>query len=123
MGKEIINLPNTPEHPYSPAVRAGDFIFVSGQIGAVDAAGSEVKGTADQTRQCLEKIKQILAAAGASLDDVVKVTVFLHSEADVAAMNEVYRSYFPEDKPARSTAITGLPQAELLVEIDCIAHT
>ena len=123
MGKEVINLPDMPEQPYSPAVRAGDYLFVSGQIGSVDAEEREVKGIAAQTRRCLEKVKQVLAAGGASLGDVVKVTVFLRSEADFTVMNEVYQSYFPEDKPARSTVIVGLPRPELLVEIECIAYT
>lgn len=122
MGKEVINLPDTPRLPYSSAIRAGNFIFVSGQTGSVDAEGREVKGIEAQTRQCFEKVKQVLAVAGMSLDDVIKVTVFLRNEADFASMNEVYQGYFAEDKPARSTIVVGLPRPDMLIEIECIAY-
>lgn len=121
MGKEVINLPSAQARPYSSAVKAGGYIFVSGHLGSVDADGKEVKGIAAQTKQCLENVKQVLAAADASLDDVVKVTVFLRSEADFASMNEAYQSYFPDDKPARSTVVTGLVLPDMLIEIECIA--
>ena len=121
MVKEFINLPSTLTRPYSSAVRAGDYIFVSGHLGSVDSEGKEVQGIVAQTKQCLDNVKQTLAAAGASLDDVVKVTVFLHSEKDFAGMNEAYQSYFPEEKPARSTVVSGLVLPNMLIEIECIA--
>ncbi|MBA7698458.1 putative aminoacrylate peracid reductase RutC [subsurface metagenome] len=122
MKGEAINLPNAPTLPFSPAIRAGDYIFVSGQGGFVDAAGREVEGIDAQTRQCLENMKRVLVTAGSSLDDVVKVTVFLGSVSDFAGMNEVYQGYFPKDQPARSTAVTGLVIPNMLVEIECIAY-
>ncbi len=120
--REVIIMPNTADRPYSSAVRAGDFIFVSGTMGSVDAQGNPVEGIETQTRQCLENIKQVLQAAGSSLSDVVKVTVFLGNIDDFAKMNEVYRGYFPKDAPARATAITGLVRSDMLIEIECIAY-
>lgn len=122
MAKEVIMIPNAPKYPFSPAIRAGDYIFVSGQGGFVDAEGREIKGIEAQTRQCLENMKVVLAAAGCSMDDVVKVTVFLGNVNDFAKMNQVYQSYFPEDHPARSTAKTGLVMPSMLIEMECIAY-
>ena len=122
MAKEIIRISNAPSYPFSPAVRAGDYIFVSGQGGFVDAQGKEVKGIEAQTERCLDNIRRILEAAGSSLTDVVKVTVFLGDVAHFAKMNEVYQTYFPEDYPARSTAVTGLVVPTMLVEMECIAY-
>lgn len=122
MAKEVITIPNAPKLPFSPAIRGGDYIFVSGQGGFVDAEGREVKGIEAQTKQCLENMKQVLETAGSSLDDVVKVTVFLGNVNDYAKMNEVYQSYFPKDYPARSTAVTGLVIPNMLIEIECIAY-
>jgi 2-iminobutanoate/2-iminopropanoate deaminase len=122
MKKEVIPVPDTSQLPFSPAIHAGDYIFVSGQVGFVDAGGREVKDIEAQTRLCLENMKRVLAAAGASLDAVVKVTVFLRSEKDFSAMNKVYQDYFGKDKPARSTVITGLALPSMLVEIECIAY-
>lgn len=122
MGKEVVTVPNAPKLPFSPAIKAGDYIFVSGQVGFVDSAGKEVKGVQAQTRQCLENMKQVLAAAGSSLNDVVKTTVFLNVASDFDEMNEAYRSYFPKDYPARSTVVTIPVIANMLVEIECVAY-
>ncbi len=122
MKKEVITVPDAPQLPFSPAIRAGDYIFVSGQVGFVDAGGGEVKGIEAQTKLCLENMKRVLAAAGSSLDAVIKVTVFLRNEKDFSAMNKVYQGYFGDDKPARSTVITGLALPSMLVEIECIAY-
>ncbi len=122
MGKQIISVPNAPKLPFSAAIKAGDYIFVSGQGGFADDKGREVKGVEAQTRQCLENMKQVLETAGASLSDVVKVTVFLGNVDDYAKMNEVYQSYFPKEYPTRSTAITGLAIPNMLVEVECIAY-
>jgi 2-iminobutanoate/2-iminopropanoate deaminase len=123
MVKRVITLPDAPKLPFSPAIRAGDYIFVSGQIGHIDAGGKEVKGIEAQVKQCLENMKRVLVAAGSSLDDVVKVTVFLRNEKDFAKMNEVYQSYFTKDQPARSTVIAGLVMPSMLIEMDCIAYS
>ena len=122
MTKKVISIPGAPKLPLSPAVRSGDFIFVSGQGGHKDTEGKEAKGIEAQTKICLEKVKRVLAAAGASMDDVVKATVFLRNAEDFTKMNEVYQGFFPDDKPARSTVITGLVLPEMLVEIECIAY-
>lgn len=122
MPREIVNIPDWPDRPFSPAVRAGGFIFLSGQGGTSDANGNALKTVEEQTGRCLENIKAVLEAAGASLDDVVKVTVFLGDVNDFDRMNKVYRSYFPTDKPARSTAITGLAVPAMLLEIECVAY-
>jgi len=123
MVKEVITVPNAPKYPFSPAIKAGDYIFVSGQGGFIDAEGKEVKGIEAQTRQCLENMKQVLEVAGSCLDDVVKVTIFTGSAGDYAKMNEVYRSYFPKHYPARSACVTGLVMANMLIEMDCIAYS
>ena len=122
MAKKVITVPNRPKTPYSPGIKAGDYIFVSGQIGLVDDRGRELKGVEAQTRQCLENLKQVLEAAGSSLSDVVKVTVFLVKAADFDKMIEVYQSYFTKDLPARSTVIAGLARPAMEVEIECIAY-
>jgi len=122
MAKEVVAVPNRPKTPYSPGIKAGDYIFVSGQLGTVDDQGRELRGIEAQARQCLENVKQVLEAAGSSLSDVVKVTVFLAKADDFAKMNEVYRSYFTKDLPARSAVITGLPLPGMVIEIECIAY-
>lgn len=123
MTKQVLNVPNAPKMPFSPAIRAGDYIFVSGQGGFEDPeTGEAIKGIEAQTRQCLENMKQVLEMAGSSLNDVVKVTIFLGNVADFARMNAVYQSYFPKDQPARSTAVTGLVVPNMLTEMECIAY-
>ena len=105
-----------PGGPYTPAVRAGDFIYVAGQA----VLGSDVKA---ETRQVLTNIRTILAAAGATMNDVVKCGVFLMEAGDFRAMNEVYAEFFPEGKPARTTIIVAaLPLKDAKVEIDAIAY-
>jgi 2-iminobutanoate/2-iminopropanoate deaminase len=122
--KKVFNVPNAPEYPFSPAIRAEGYIFVSGQGGFQDSeTGETIKGIEAQTRQCLQNMKQALEAAGSSLEDVVKVTVFLGNVVDYAKMNEVYQIYFPKDPPARSTAITGLVIPNMLIEMECIAYS
>ena len=108
--------------PYSQAIKAGGFVFVSGQIPIDPATGLIVKAeVAAQTDRVLQNLKSILAAAGTSLDNVVKTTVFLKSMGDFAAMNEVYARFWKKAPPARSTVeVSRLPK-DVLVEIDVIA--
>ena len=120
--KEFITVPNAPKYPFSPGIRAGDYIFVSGQGGFADAEGREVKGIEAQTRQCLENMKKVLETVGASLADVVKVTIFLGNVADYVKMNEVYQSYFPQNYPARSASVTGLVMPNMLIEVECVVY-
>ncbi|HJX04037.1 MAG TPA: RidA family protein [Dehalococcoidia bacterium] len=122
MQREIINLADGLNLPFSSAVKAGGFIFVSGQVGHIDAEGKPVAGIESQTRQCLQKMIRVLDQAGAGTRDVVKVTVYLRNEEDFAGMNRVYAGYFPQEAPARSTAIAGLALPPMLVEMDCIAY-
>jgi len=124
VSKHVLNVPNAPEYPFSPAIKAGDYIFVSGQGGFQDPeTGETIKGIEAQTKQCLQNMKQVLEVAGSSLEDVVKVTVFLGNVADYAKMNDVYQTYFPKYQPARSTAVTGLVIPNMLIEMECIAYS
>lgn len=112
--------------PYSQAIRIGDTLFASGQIGLDPATGQLVSGgIAEQTTRVLENIKAVLAAAGLNMAHVVKTTVFLKSMNDFSAMNEIYAKYLaPEGvvPPARSTiAVAALPK-DALVEIEVIAR-
>ncbi len=111
-----------PRGPYSPAVRAGDFIFVSGQV-PVDPATQKVI-SADirtETRQVLNNVQRILEGCGATLGDVVKCNVYLADGKDFAAMNEVYAEFFGEAKPARATVACQFAIPGIKVEIDAIA--
>ena len=113
----------TPRGPYSHAVRAGDFIYVSGQ-GPLDPATNQFKlgDVASETRQTLENVRTILRACGADLQDVVKCSVFLTDIKDFAAMNVVYSEFFGEIRPARTTVQATLPGRDTKVEIDCVAY-
>ena len=114
----------TPQGPYSTAVRAGDFLFISGQ-GPVDAVSGEMEQEAsvqDQTRLVLQHVRTILQGCGADLEDVVKCSVFLHDVKDFDAMNEVYAEVFGAYKPARTTVGAGMVALGMKVEIDCIAY-
>ena len=109
--------------PYSHAVRAGDFIFVSGQ-GPIDPA-TDAYSFGDiqhETRLALGNIKRILEGCGASMADVVKCSVFLQDGGDFAAMNVVYAEFFGEAKPARTTVEAKFAKAEMKVEIDAVAY-
>lgn len=106
--------------PYTPAVRAGDFIFVSGQLGMVD--GSLADGVAAQTSQALDNLAGQLDAMGATLDDVVKTTCFLVDMDAFSTFNAAYAVGFGDHRPARSTiAVRELP-AKALVEIEAVAY-
>jgi 2-iminobutanoate/2-iminopropanoate deaminase len=111
-----------PIGPYSQAVRANGFLYVSGQV-ALDPKTGEVSGAdiRQQTERVLENVKGILVAAGVNMHQVVKTTVFLKDMNDFAAMNEVYAKYFTSAPPARSTVqVSRLPK-DALVEIEAIA--
>ena len=112
-----------PRGPYSPAVRAGDFIFVSGQ-GPIDPQKDRFSfgDIKHETRVTLNNIKRILEGCGASMADVVKCSVFLLDGGDFAAMNEVYSEFFGDHKPARTTVEVRFVNREMKVEIDCIAY-
>lgn len=122
--KEVISTNRGPKAigPYSQAIRANGFLFVSGQIAFDPTTGQVVDGdTARQTERILENLKGILEAAGSSLDGAVKTTVFLKDMGDFAAMNEVYGRYFPSNPPARSTVEVARLPRDARVEIELIA--
>lgn len=111
----------TSHVPLSPAVRAGDFVFVSGQV-PVGPDGKIVDGGIEtQTKQVLDNLSAVLAMAGCSLSDVVKTTVWLKHAEEFSGFNAAYAPYFPKDPPARSTAESRL-MIEILVEIEAIAY-
>jgi 2-iminobutanoate/2-iminopropanoate deaminase len=114
----------TPQGPYSPAVRAGDFIYVSGQ-GPLDTATNEMSygDIQHETRLTLGNIQTILEGCGSSLADVVKCSVFLVDGQDFAAMNEVYSEFFGEHKPARTTVEVRFANPKMKIEVDCVAYT
>jgi len=123
--KQIINTPNAPAAigPYSQAVRAGDLLFISGQIPLDPASGTVVEGDVTvQTTRVLENVKAILTAAGTDFSKVVKTTVFLQNMGDFAAMNAVYGTYYAQDCPARSAVEVGRLPKDVLVEIETIAY-
>jgi len=122
---ERINPPGVaaPRGPYSPAVRAGDFIFVSGQVPVNPATGQLLNSDiATETRQVLNNIKVLLEGCGASMADVVKCSVFLLEASEFAAMNAVYAEFFGDAKPARTTVVAAFAVTGLRVEIDAIAY-
>jgi reactive intermediate/imine deaminase len=107
--------------PLSPAVRAGDFVYVSGQV-PVNAEGEIVAGGIEaQTRQVMENVRAALEVAGAGFDDVCKCTIWLTDARDFGAFNRVYMGFFPNGKPARSTTEARL-MIDAKVEIDVIAY-
>ena len=112
-----------PTRPFSPAVRVGDLLFLSGQIGTrADAAGQVVPGGIQaETRQTLENIRDVLQRTGSSMDRVVKCTVFMADMREWDAMNEVYTTFFPVNKPARSALGANGLALGARVEIVCIA--
>lgn len=108
--------------PYSPAIVANGLVFTAGQTGSDPATKKLVEGgISAQTRQTLNNVKAVLEAAGTSLDNVVKTTVFLADMNDFAAMNAVYGEFFPEPYPARSTVQVARLPGDALVEIETIA--
>ena len=112
-----------PRGPYSPAVRAGDFIFVSGQVPVDPVTQQMVSGDIRQEpRQTLTNVQRVLEGCGATLADVVKCSVFLADGKDFAAMNEIYAEFFGESKPARSTVACQFAIPGIKVEIDAIAY-
>jgi reactive intermediate/imine deaminase len=124
MPKQCFNPPGLarPIAPYSWATRSGSLIFLAGNA-ALNSEGKLV-GEGDiraQTEQTLANLKAAVEAAGGTLDDIVKTTVYLNDVGNYAGMNEVYGRYFPNDPPARATLITGFVVDKMLVEIEAIA--
>jgi len=125
LANKVIKTANAPQPigPYSQGIMADDFLFVSGQ-GALDPSSGRLAGSdiESQTRQTLTNVKNIVEGAGLSLRDVVRVAVYLKNMKDFKQMNEVYKSFFTESAPARTTVQVELPLSDMLIEIDAIAH-
>jgi len=119
-----ISTPSAPAAlgPYSQAIRAGQFLFVSGQVPIDPATGNIATGTiADQARRALQNVGEILKAGGSSFSQVVRTTVYLADLADFPAMNEVYATFFTAPQPARSTIQAAKLPKDARIEIDVIA--
>lgn len=111
-----------PLGPYTPAIRIGDFLFISGQIGIEPGSGKLAPGgVAAEAKQLLENLSGLVKAGGSSMDKVVKTTIFLTNIADFATVNEIYAQYFPSEPPARSTIQVAALPGGALVEIEAIA--
>lgn len=123
MERKIIVTKNAPEAigPYSQGVVAGNFLFCSGQIPIDPSTGNQIKGSPrEQAEQCLKNLKGIIREAGASMDDVVKVTIYLTSMDSFKEVNEIYATFFTKNPPARATvAVVGLPLG-FNVEMDAV---
>jgi 2-iminobutanoate/2-iminopropanoate deaminase len=123
MNPEIINPLEKPTPVLSPAVIIGNVVYTAGQVG-IDPKTDKLAGAGiqEQTRQVMDNIKMLIEAAGSSMDKVVKCLVFLTDMNDFQAMNEVYKSYFTSNPPARSCVkVDALARPELIVEIEAIA--
>jgi 2-iminobutanoate/2-iminopropanoate deaminase len=120
--KEPITVPAlpAPANPLSRAVRIGDLVFLAG-TGGRNPETNQFGDTADQVRCALEIIRTVLEAAGTSLENVVSVTTYLKNREDAEVYNEVYRSFFPTDPPARTTIQAELMNPDMRVEITCVA--
>lgn len=122
--KDVISTEKGPKAigPYSQAIRANGFIFVSGQVAFDPATGQLVEGdVGKQTARVLDNLKAIVEAAGSSLEKAIRATVFLKDMNDFTAMNEVYARYFSHQPPARSTVEVARLPRDVRVEIDLIA--
>ncbi len=124
MSKTAVASPDAPAAigPYSPAIQAGDLVFVSGQMPVDPATGNIVPGTAaDQARQCLTNVATLIKAAGLTMDAVVKTTVFIKDMDAFAAINAVYAEFFKEPFPARSCVEVARLPRDVQVEVEVIA--
>ncbi len=121
VAKEVIAIPGAANPNLSAAVKAGDLLYFSGQLGTVPGGrGLAPGGIKPETQQTLDNIKRVVEAAGSSMERIVKCTVFLADINDFGPMNEVYRTFWPKDPPARSTvAVAGLVLSAR-IEIECI---
>lgn len=122
--KEVVHTEEAPQAigPYSQAIKANGFLFISGQLPVNMENGTIVDGGIEaQTHQCLKHIKAVLSCAGSSIDDVVKTTVYLKDMNDFAAMNGVYTTYFTQQYPARACVQVAKLPKDAMVEIEVIA--
>ena len=108
--------------PYSQGIRAGQFLFVAGQGPADPKTGTMASDIETQTRQTLQNVKAIVEASGYSLGDVVKTSIFLKNASDFQKVNEIYKTFFETNPPARTTVEAKFVAANMLIEIDAIAY-
>ncbi len=126
MEKSVISTNNAPAAigPYSQAIKAGNLVFISGQIPIIPATGEILRGDIKlQTRQVLENLKNILDAAGSCIDNVVKTTVFMKDLNDYTAINDVYKEFFTDKPPARAAVQAARLPRDVGVEIEAIAFS
>jgi 2-iminobutanoate/2-iminopropanoate deaminase len=123
MSRQIVQTTNAPGAigPYSQGIISGGFVFTAGQTGVIPGTKTLPEGVVEQTRQTLQNVQGILEAAGTSMANVVKTTVYLQDIRDFAAMNEVYATFFPNDPPARTTIQVAALPLGALVEIEAVA--
>jgi len=122
--KQVIGPPlviNGRQLSLSRAIRAGDFVFLTGQVPMKDGVPMTGGSIEDQTRACIEDIRDILQQAGCELSDVVKSMVWLKNREDFPGFNQVYAEYFPEQPPTRSALVSDF-LIDILVEIECVAY-
>ena len=122
LSKKVIELAGRKSEILSAGFRAGDFIYTSGQVGRNFLTGKVGDTIQEQTKQALENINSVLKNAGASMNDVVKITVFLQDVKDFDEMNKIYVTFFDEPKPARSCIVTKLVRPNYKIEIEAIAY-
>jgi 2-iminobutanoate/2-iminopropanoate deaminase len=124
MKKRVVQTDQAPKAigPYSQAIQAGDFLFLSGQVPLDPKTGELVKGdVGQQTKQVLENIKGVLESQKLGMEDVVKVTIFIKNIANFNQVNEIYSTYFPTSPPARSTVEVARLPRDVEIEIEAIA--
>ncbi|HEY1076141.1 MAG TPA: RidA family protein [Fontimonas sp.] len=121
IGQPVV-LANGATIPLTPAIRAGDFVFVSGQLGLDEQRAVVSEDIGAQARQAIANIRAVLQLAGSDLGAIVKVSVWITDKADFAAFNAAYREFFPDRPPARSTVVSDLLIPGAKVEIDAIAY-
>ena len=126
MTRKVVSTDKAPKPvgPYSQAVRMGNMVFTAGQL-ASDPKTGELVGTTieEQTRQVLRNVKAILESSGCTLQDVLKVTVYLKRTSDFAGMNAVYKEFFGDKPPARTTVQAEIVNPKALIEVDAVAGT
>ncbi len=122
--KQIISTDKAPQAigPYSQAVRIGDLVFTSGVIPVVPATGEIPQGSVAQAKQALENLANLLQAAGCTMSDIVKTTVFIKEMNDFTLINEVYETFFEKDYPARSCVEVARLPKDVLIEVEAVAY-
>lgn len=124
MVREVVYTEKAPKPvaSYSQAIKCDSFLFISGQLGIDVASGRLAEGFEKQAKNALDNVRAILESAGYSVEDLVKVTIYLRDPAYFKSMNKIYEEFFKNSKPARTTVISSPPVEEALIEVDAIAY-